>query len=157
MRRAVLVAFLLATALVLAGKAPGAWACSCDPLPDEELVRHAEIVFIGTVSSAEILAADTGFGERVRWTFDVERVQKGRVGARQTVVGSTNEGACGFEFHEGTRYRVFASTNFDGDYGVEYCSGTHVLGNLAVTSIPLAGLAGAALTMIMGGVFLRAR
>ncbi|GLY07314.1 hypothetical protein [Actinoplanes sp. NBRC 101535] len=98
--RRLMVLLLLVLAPIPVAAAP-AWACSCavDPPVDE-----AALVFSGVVE--EVDTGWFGAASEVKVTFGVESVTKGDVGKSVTLATPAEEPSCGYEFVEGTRYRV---------------------------------------------------
>jgi len=111
LRRALVVLVLAASGLMIAGGTP-AWACSCaqiDPL------ESAEVAFTGVAASVR----QPWLSDRVTVRFAVESVQKGTVDAEVELTTHSQGPACGYEFSEGHRYRVYAdgteTTSCDGN------------------------------------------
>ena len=98
--------FLVLVGLTLIGlslAAPNLRACSCkSPPPPKEAMEKMAAVFSG---KAVKLEADEKAHE-VHVTFEVSRVWKGEVG--KTITVTTGGGTCGFRFHEGDGYLVYA-------------------------------------------------
>jgi tissue inhibitor of metalloproteinase len=149
---------ILAVALVVAGKAPGAWACSCAPSNGQDNFRRADVVFDGKAVAKDDPARPgepVSSGRAIKWTFDVSGVQKGNASDPQVVESAASGASCGYEFKIGTRYQVFADKQ-DGKLQASLCSGTHVLGagELAATGSPVIPLA-MGLLFVTAGLLLR--
>ena len=98
---------------VLGAPSPAS-ACSLSlPLPtEEEHLERADLVFEGlAVSSMDPNAGAPiiSTGDPIFWTFLVEREIKGSTGVTQEVATARGGATCGYSFHAGVRYRVFAS------------------------------------------------
>lgn len=122
-------AVVLALVLVVAGKAPGAWACSCVPANDREHFEGADLVFSGIVTGREDPNATSpaqSSGDDIIWTVDVDGAQKGTVSDPEEVVSARNGATCGYEFQITKRYQVFADRR-DGKVTTGLCSGTREL------------------------------
>ena len=118
-------------ALAFVGLSPPGWSCSCvEPLPVEDAVAHATVVFVGrTVSlGVEKRMQDGHEIEVVVCRFDVSEGFKGLdAGATQvTLLTPAQGGACGFPFRIWTRYLVYASEH-DGSLQTNTCQRTKPL------------------------------
>ena len=80
-----------------------AYSCKSPPPPREAMGKMAA-VFSGKAVKVE---ADQK-AHQVHATFEVIRVWKGEVGKTVTVTTNDNGGSCGFAFHEGDGYLVYA-------------------------------------------------
>jgi hypothetical protein len=130
MKRAAIV-LGLPLVFVLAGHAPGAWACSCvGGLSQADYEEMAEHVFVGTATAKD--DPDGGrkvvsSGRTIYWEFAVARVIKGEVDDAAVVQTSGGGASCGYDFRIGHRYRVYVSE--DGDrMETGLCSGNEHLG-----------------------------
>jgi len=122
--------FLAVAATVAAGLATvlaqPAVACSCAPPPGApSLVEQADAVFVGTVVARRDLPQQSPFlAGDADWTFDVESVVKGPVGAAREVVRThLSSPSCGIVFDLGARYIVYAR-RVDERLTTGLCSGT---------------------------------
>jgi hypothetical protein len=158
--RGALAVVALALGIVMAGRAPGAWACSCVTATDAQHFERADVVFIGTVTAKDDPHADeevVSTGRRVTWTFEVRSVQKGSADDPADVRSSADEASCGFEFRVGKRYQVYAG-RAGGNLNTGLCAGTRALaGGTAFTPpLPTTGvdpLAGPGwITLLVGGL-----
>jgi hypothetical protein len=115
MRRTLIVLWLAGTLLPL-WTVPS-WACSCAAVSKQDLARTADVVFTGEVDHVE--RAPRG----IVASLTIDAVYKG--GHRGTADVSTEaDGAsCGFDFHAGRRYTVFAYRD-SGRLHTSICSGT---------------------------------
>ncbi|MDQ7773519.1 MAG: hypothetical protein RDU13_08335 [Elusimicrobiales bacterium] len=106
-------------ALVLAGLAGSASACSCADLPtlEERFARDAAI-FIGEVTASEWVTKR----ERVV-TLRVLKAWKGVEGGTVTVTTGGFVAGCGVMFSEGQAFLVYAS-GAEGGLSTSVCSGT---------------------------------
>lgn len=129
---------VLAAAIVILGKAPGAWACYCasGSLGDE--LARSDLVFTGSPVSSRDPNADAAIWssmDPIEWTFAVESTEKGTAGDPQVISSARFDGSCGVMFRIGKRYQVFALRQ-DDSYTTSICSGTH---ELAATAPPFGG------------------
>ncbi len=128
--RLVVSTLVVATVMVVA-PAEVALACSCAPAPSDEVaLGGAEAVFAGMVvgrSDPNEGAAIIGSGDRITWTFEVDAVAKGEVGAQQEVVSARNGASCGFTFQERKRYLVFAYEGREDSLATDICTNTRRL------------------------------
>jgi hypothetical protein len=120
---------VLGLALVMMGRTPGAWACSCIGAPSNaRSFESADVVFIGTV----VARADPNTGttqsaaDPITWTFRVQSVQKGAASPTQTVLSARGGATCGVLFTVGRRYQVFAERS-GSHVNAFLCGGTTVL------------------------------
>jgi len=114
-RRVPLVLALVA--LLLPITARPSWACTCNASTSTPggQVRHAAMVFTGTVTSISTPLPDT-----VDVYFKVDEVYKGTVGRRITLTTPMNaHSACHFDFRTGGPWTVFAAK----DGSTTSCSG----------------------------------
>lgn len=93
-----------------------------------ELATRAEVVFVGTVASAD---GHPLLGREERFTISVAHIYKGSLGSFVQVRTNPGSGACGVDFVLGATYVVFASER-DGHLTTYTCSGTTT--NLGVLS-----------------------
>lgn len=138
-------ALVLAVVLVVAGRAPGAWACSCAPPGSVNSFDRADVVFTGDVVSKHDPAKPgevVSSGRMIRWTFDVRSVQKGKTADPQVVESAADGASCGYSFTVGRRYKVYADRD-GGALRTNLCAGNQALGagELAATGEPLYPLA----------------
>lgn len=110
-------------------------ACSCMPYSPAEQIEISDAVFVGTPISQVDTAGGEGGG--LRWSFDVETVHKGEVGATTSLETAGDSAACGIEFREGERYLVFA-TGQD-RIGANLCSGTGPVDRADAETLALLG------------------
>lgn len=115
LRRILIVLILAAASLAFASTRP-AWACSCAAEIDH--LDLASTAFVGV--AAEV---DEWTGRKVTIRFDVEDMLKGDPAEEIELVTDAEGGACGYEFTEGHRYRVFADKGVTG-----LCDGNEDLG-----------------------------
>lgn len=129
--------FLLALALSpLISSA--ATACSCVPATDEQLLARSELVFEGEVVDVSlrywrvaistlqsVFGVDDHEDYARRWgikvEFAVERSWKGDQGEYLELFTGRGSGDCGYSFHQGTRYLVFASRGKDAELYTSIC------------------------------------
>lgn len=99
-----------AAALVWAGFASGASACSCAPVSRELQVPAMAAIFVGVVVDVpepSAVAARPG-AEPLTYRFRVSRALKGDIDGEVEVRTAASPAACGARFAEGGRYLVFA-------------------------------------------------
>ena len=151
---ALAVVALVATALVLAATARPASACSCATAPgdDEGAFARADAVFSGVLTEVRTPAGQHSSADPERFIFEVGRVYKGQVFARQSVVTAREGGSCGLEVSSGVgAILVYARSDTDGrvtaDEGelvADLCGGTRyfidpVPASFGVGTSPLPG------------------
>jgi hypothetical protein len=134
--RALLAAVVVGASLSPFLLASPAHACSCgmspEPPTEEEVVAQSDAVFVGTpvarsggsTTSSTPDGVVMGPGEVV-YTFEVDRVDNGRVRDPQEIVTSSDEASCGRGFDLGVAYRVFAYRDDEGRLADGLCSYTH--------------------------------
>jgi hypothetical protein len=130
--RRVLVVAALAVVGVVLGPVTPACACSCAEMTPEESFAESEMAFVGIVTKIDRPLVFMNSGQPVEVTLAVTEVYKGRVSERFVVTTASDGAACGYDFAEGGRYVVLAST-YDGRVDTGLCSGNR---NLAVESNP---------------------
>jgi hypothetical protein len=104
---------------------PPASACSCAYAPDNpELVRIADVIFVGTK------VGDRTLGNTRTYTFTVNRVYKGRAYATQTVTTPAQGPACGLDLTGSGPYLVHAYLvgSLGGALEANSCGGTRLGG-----------------------------
>jgi len=111
-RRPLALLFLLA-ALVVVPAGP-AWACSCGA-PQ----RTGDLVVVGVAESVD----KTRSGEELQVRLRVEVTERGSAGAQVELSTAAQGTACGYEFREGHRYRVYAHES-----STSSCDGNEDLG-----------------------------
>lgn len=104
---------MLAPLPVAAGPA---WACSC--ATDFDPLERSELAFVGVVEDVD----GSWTSREVNVEFAVDSVVKGDAGESVTLVTSEDSASCGYEFVEGSRYRVYAN---DGETSL--CDGNELL------------------------------
>ncbi|MFD0891410.1 hypothetical protein ACFQ08_43255, partial [Streptosporangium algeriense] len=110
--RLVTVLLLLAVAVVAL---PGtACACSCAPLKPAEQVGNASVVFTGTVLASRPAKTGSSVPAPVVYTFKADQVYKGQALTEYQVTTNADSAACGYNFEQGARYLVFASSRESG-------------------------------------------
>lgn len=110
----------LAAGLVVTATAPAAAQCTCRQGQLERQVARADVVFIGTVDTAEQAGND--------WTYDVtaSRAYKGTPERSTQVFSAGAAAACGLgELPVGTTY-VFLATGTEAPFDADSCGGTSV-------------------------------
>lgn len=103
-----------------------ALACSCVGGGPAETAQRADAVFVGHVVAERAEGADLDPWGGTVYTFAVDGVAKGNVGARIEVVAGGEEDMCGLAFSRGARWLVFASREGDQLHS-GLCSGSVVL------------------------------
>lgn len=142
--------------LVLLGLSttPGvARACSCIQWTEAEQFDAAAAVFSGVARNV----TDSGWGRSI--DFEVDEVSKGDVGDAVTVTTGMGHGDCGYDFQEGTPYKVYAH-GVVGGLETSICSGTHMLppnGTIRRSTIPIAGATGAAFLGVSVAIWLMSK
>ena len=115
---------------------PSVAACTGGPLlaEGETYQSVAEVIFTGTAVRVDdprsSFDAATGSTDPMAWTFAVDGVEKGDVGARFTITTPRDDASCGYGFSLGGRYRVYAWGSADGHHQVTQGNGTEVLTSL---------------------------
>jgi hypothetical protein len=101
------------TLLFCALLAHGAYACDCgDPGPPCKAFANTPVVFAGRVvkiAMISVKAPSGDFYEDRLIFFDVERSYRGSVGATAEVVTGSGGSDCGYDFHQGQHYLVYAN------------------------------------------------
>lgn len=107
-------------------------ACSCMEMVPAEAARMADAVFTGTPVSeqpgppnpdAPMPAGPSG---PVLYTFAVDGVAKGDVGAEATILGGGDSAMCGMTFATNERWLIFATLQ-EGALGTSLCAGNLLL------------------------------
>jgi len=96
-----------------------AYACSC-VVPGsytEELEKNSHVLDATVMNKTEIEQGNLDI------ELSVSAVWKGEAERETHVITANNSAACGYEFHIGTRYAVFAQ-QFDGELHVSLCGVT---------------------------------
>lgn len=124
MPRLVLAALLGAAGLVLFTPV-AAHACSCVGGDVAAYADRADVVFTGTLVEVTPPPARLFWssGDPATYSFDVERVHQGEVGASTEVRSAVSGASCGLEgMQDGSRYVVFAT--LDDGLWANLCGGT---------------------------------
>jgi hypothetical protein len=130
MIRALVVAALgLATGVaVLLLPATPASACSCAALTAAQSYDGADVVFSGRLVSREqpVPGSDGSWSsaDPATLTFQVSRVYKGTVAARQQLTTAASGDSCGLEISGAGPFLVFANTAATGGLTSTLCGGT---------------------------------
>ncbi len=104
LRAALAICLTMATLVVLTAGPAG--ACSCTRATPESEFANADAVFLGTVVSH----SDSSNGN-AKGHFTVERVYKGAVQTRQTVVSASSSAACGLTLPSNSTFLMSGSTS----------------------------------------------
>lgn len=132
MNRLVRALIVLAVAIVVTGRSPGAWACSCAiPASPDGYMETATYAFEGVMYNRDDPDGDgpvVSSARTVTWSFDVEKELKGDLARRIEVDTSADGASCGYSFRLGNRYRVYLYEGPDGRYNTGLCSGNEDLG-----------------------------
>lgn len=134
-----LVAGLLALILVVHPARPAS-ACSCATFTEAQAFARSDAVFAGAL--VEIRTPEgADYRKPERFIFEVDRVYKGEVWARQTVVTAQDGMSCGLEIVGRGPFVVYAETDGGGlvqprrsELASSLCSGTRELSEGAVPS-----------------------
>lgn len=100
-------------------------ACSCMPMAPAEAAAMADAAFTGTVVQEQPMAGDAPLGPesmgQILYTFQVDGIAKGDVGAQTAVLAGGDSAGCGMSFAMNERWLIFAYR--DGDrLGTGLCS-----------------------------------
>ena len=163
---------LAATVLLLI--ASTAQACTVVPLTPAHQRRNADVIFTGTAIRVDRPALPSSSRDGVKWTFQVDAMDKGRDRAQVEIVTASSGASCGFAFELGARYRVLGAWN--GEPSLLWTglgSGNEQVDRLPVTpriegefavfvlplslSVPQPMLVALPVLVIAGGVFLLVR
>jgi hypothetical protein len=105
--RIILLSLLLASHFL--GSARPGYACSClPPVPPQDAMSEAAVVFAGQVTNVAPAAGDAGGPQLIPVTFEVSQVWKGSADAQMTVRTERDSAACGYPFEAGREYIVYA-------------------------------------------------
>jgi hypothetical protein len=108
------------------------YACSCaEPLLPREAAEKAAAVFIGIVTSHELVTRqDSPLGEpRRRYQLTATEVFKGEVGATVDVYTGLGGGDCGYTFEVGQKYLVYT-------YGTPPKLNTNICSRTKIITLP---------------------
>ncbi|MFI6909996.1 hypothetical protein ACIBKY_52670 [Nonomuraea sp. NPDC050394] len=123
MFRGLLAVAALSAMFVLPAEA--AMACSCATGTPRELAGEATAVFTGTATGVRVIEPMEN-GGKVIATLRADHFYKGDARPSVEVTTRAQGPACGFAFHEGARYLLFARTT-DAGLATSLCSGNLVL------------------------------
>ena len=124
--RLVGVVLLAGAALVLTARP--ASACSCATRTDTEAFATAQAVFTATLVEVRTPGGSVySSADPERFVFDVHRVYKGDVHARQSVVTARGGASCGLEISGSGPFLVYVDTQRDGLLTANLCGGTRLL------------------------------
>jgi len=125
---------IAATSLVMFGSTP-AHACSCALGTPQEYVKHADRVFVGTVTSTDGGPKDGV----VSYEVEVDRVFKGQVDRETSVVTASMDSMCGLPGLPENEPLLFFATSEATGLSVTSCGGTAEVqpGNLKAVRVAL--------------------
>lgn len=130
-------------------------ACSCMAMGPEEAATMAEVVFAGTVVGEEPPAARDLLGPepmgQVVYTFAVDGVAKGEVGAEVSLGAGGDSAMCGMSFALNERWFIFATIQ-DGMLTTSLCAGNLPLQRGEAPAIPVYAPTASAPDAAGGGV-----
>lgn len=126
------VVVLLAT-FVVAGDAYRADACRCAPVRPApcEAAWQADAIFIGEVERVDVNGRSGRIPQFLRSrlvTFRVSEHFRGPGGTSIRVITGAGGGDCGYRFHKGQEYLVYATEDRDGQLRTSVCTRTRPLG-----------------------------
>jgi len=124
-------------------------ACSCAQSTPEQAAEFADAVFAGTVVNSQPIGAESGpvgamaatvpapaLPGQTIYTFEVDGVAKGPIGAKVDVLAGGDGASCGMSFGLNERWLVF--TTWDGAmHSTGLCSGNLILEKGADAPLPL--------------------
>ncbi len=120
------VALVVGAALIVT--AGPASACSCATRTDTQAFVTAQAVFSATLVEVRTPGGDVfSSADPERFVFDVSRVYKGDVRAKQTVVTARGGASCGLEISGSGPFLVYADTQGDGELTANLCGRTRLL------------------------------
>jgi hypothetical protein len=130
--RRLLVLALGGLVLLTAGwvVAPSALACSCVPATAAEQLERADVVFVGTLVSREVVHPAPGVvssDDPAVHVFAVDAVLTGTVGPSQEVVSADSSASCGLDLQGDGPFLVYAAYLPGGPAGqltATLCGGT---------------------------------
>lgn len=126
MRRTLAVVLVLTAATAPWLVPRGARACSCAmPAPPEKAIDEADVVFEARPFGM------TNDGQRARYSFEVDRVWKGEVGASAEISTALHSATCGRGYQIGTQYLVYARRSPSGELTDNLCSRTRASASAA--------------------------
>ena len=100
-------------------------ACSCMPMVPGEAAAMADAAFTGTVVAEQPMAGDDPLAPapmgQILYTFAVDGIAKGELGAQATVLAGGDSAGCGMSFAMNERWLIFASAQ-DGQLATGLCS-----------------------------------
>lgn len=99
---------LIASAFVVAAPATPAAACDCSTPSDEEVYASADAIFVGRLVEVDEPDLPTASSDPKWLTFEVDRVHKGQVAARQVVVTALSPASCGAAIDDSEPFLVVA-------------------------------------------------
>jgi hypothetical protein len=111
MRALAVTSLAAAFALLGAAESP-AFACSCRPRTEAEIIAASDVAVVGRVTEVKRGRAD-GAGVTTA-TLSVSRVLKGKAGKRVMIRTPSSSAACGVNFTRGETMRVAATRGPDG-------------------------------------------
>jgi hypothetical protein len=133
-------------------------ACSCVQLGAGDALANADVAFVGVITgidNPQDPQAELG-NDPIRYTFAVEEVAKGQLGATLDVRSSPSSASCGQEFGLAQRWRVFAYADENGQLLTGLCSGNELLDERAPIPAPPSNSPPTALLLAIGGVIVLA-
>jgi hypothetical protein len=106
-------------------------ACDCSMMEPEQAAAAADVAFTGTVVGEEPVPVEAragmGFGDEVRYAFDVDGVAKGDVGSAVEILSGGVGAGCGMTFRHGERWLIFGTIERNA-LTTHLCAGNVALG-----------------------------
>ena len=107
---------------------PTVSACMCGDTPTvAEMQEDAQTIFVGQVVARQDSKMPVGGGEywdAYSFTFEVERVWKGRATPQVAVITGLGQGDCGVLFERGLRYLVYGYSEGGDEIYTNICTRT---------------------------------
>lgn len=109
------LAILLIAALPRLGN-----ACSClPPPPVESRIAEADVAFVGILTEE----SETENEHRRRQTFQVVAALKDQLPDTIELLNPADSALCGYSFHKGEKYAIFADLRKNGELWTSLCHG----------------------------------
>jgi hypothetical protein len=129
MIRRLLTVAAFSTLVTVAAPVTHVLACSCIQFTPGQALATADAAWVGVVTgidNPQDPQAELG-NDPIRYTFAVESVLKGQVGATVDVRSSPSSASCGQEFALAQRWRVFTFADENLQLQTGLCSGNELL------------------------------
>ena len=107
--------------LILFSFSSFSFACSCDDIDLEEVIKNSKYVFIATITSAKINGSGEEYLKGVVADFKIVKTFKGNPKSLKKLYSGFGGGDCGIPFNVGFQYIIYTNNGI-----ADICSGSQI-------------------------------